>query len=308
MRFAALGRTRMLLDGIRACVAAGHEPAFIATAPAAPEYDVREDDFRALAAELGCVFAATLEEGVHADVAISVNWPTLIDPGFLARFPHGVLNGHAGDLPRFRGNACPNWAILQGESHVVATVHEMAEELDAGPIVLQDALPLSDETYVGDVYAWMAATFPRLFAEALTGLESGTITPRPQSGQALRCYPRRPEDGWIDWSQPADRIARLVRASAEPFAGAFSALDGEPITIWRAHAAPLREPSLGVPGQVMAIGAGEVDVLSGGGRLVLETVETASAGRVPAPDAIRSTRSRLGSPPPGTSGTSARSS
>jgi methionyl-tRNA formyltransferase len=303
MRFAALGRTRMLLDAITACVEAGHECVHVATAPAAPEYGVGPDDFAALARRLGASFGDL--EPAGAEIAISVNWPTLIGREARERFPRGILNGHAGDLPRFRGNAAPNWAILLGEPRVVATVHEMADELDAGPIVAQRAIPLDERTYIGDVYAQLERTFPALFAEALDGLEAGTLTPRPQTGEPLRCYPRRPEDGELDWRRDAVSLARLVRASAEPFAGAFGRLEEEPTIVWRARAEPLREPSAGVCGQVIARrpDTGEVDVLTGDGRLVLEEVETA-AGRVPAAEAIRSLRARFS--PAGTSGTSAR--
>ena len=301
MRFAALGRTRMLLDAIAACVEAGHECVHIASAPAAPEYGVGPEDFAALARRLGATYGEI--EAAGAEIAISVNWPTLIPSGVRDRFPRGILNGHAGDLPRFRGNASPNWAILLGEPRVVATVHEMADELDAGPILVQRALEIDESTYVGEVYAFLERTFPALFAEALDGLEAGTLTPRPQAGEPLRCYPRRPEDGELDWRLDAVALARLVRASAEPFAGAFGRLEEERTTVWRARAEPLREPSVGIPGQVMARRpeTGEVDVLTGDGRLVLEEVETA-AGRMPAADAILSLRARFR----GTSGTSAR--
>jgi UDP-4-amino-4-deoxy-L-arabinose formyltransferase/UDP-glucuronic acid dehydrogenase (UDP-4-keto-hexauronic acid decarboxylating) len=301
MRFAALGRTHMLLDAIAACVDAGHECVHVATAPAAPEYGVGPDDFAALARRVGASFGDV--EPAGAEIGISVNWPTLIPAGVRDRFPRGILNGHAGDLPRFRGNAAPNWAILLGEPRIVATVHEMADELDAGPILVQRALEIDESTYVGDVYAFLERTFPALFAQALDGLGAGTLAARPQAGEPLRCYARRPEDGELDWRLDAVSLARLVRASAEPFAGAFGRLEEEPTTVWRARAEPLREPSAGIPGQVIARRpeTGEVDVLTGDGRLVLEEVETA-AGRVPAAEAIRSLRARF----TGTSGTSAR--
>jgi methionyl-tRNA formyltransferase len=303
MRFAALGRTRMLLGAITACVEAGHECVHVATAPAAPEYDVGPDDFAALARRLGASFGDI--EPAGAEIAISVNWPTLIGGDVRARFPRGILNGHAGDLPRFRGNAAPAWAILLGEQRVVATVHEMADELDAGPILVQRAVPLDETTYIGDVYGALERILPTLFAEALDGIEAGTLTPRPQAGEPLRCYPRRPEDGELDWRRDAVTLARLVRASAEPFAGAFGWLEGERTIVWRARAEPLREPSAGVCGQVIArrTDTGEVDVLTGNGRLVLEEVET-GAGRMPAAEAVRSLRARFirrsGTSAPGT--------
>ena len=80
-----------------------------------------------------------------------MNWLTMIAQSTLALFPWGVLNAHAGDLPRFRGNACPNWAILNGEPLVGLCIHEMIPELDAGPVLLRAHFPLSDDIYISDV-------------------------------------------------------------------------------------------------------------------------------------------------------------
>jgi methionyl-tRNA formyltransferase len=125
------------------------------------------------------------------------------------------------------------------------------------------------------------------------------VTPRPQSDDpddSLRCYPRIPEDSRIDWSLPADRLARLVRASAEPLPGAYTFLDRERLTVWRARAEPAPNPYLGTPGQVTERrpSEGEVAVATGDEFLVLETVEMQDTGRVPATEAIRSHRTRLG--------------
>ena len=125
MKFAALGRTQWLYDAIRLCADRGHRVVLIGTAPAAPEYRVTEADFIRLARELGCpswcdaainrASCAAMAKASGAEVAISVNWPVRIGEPMLRLFPHGIINAHAGDLPRFQGNAAPNWAILAGE-------------------------------------------------------------------------------------------------------------------------------------------------------------------------------------------------
>jgi methionyl-tRNA formyltransferase len=309
MKFAALGRTQWLYDSIRACAAAGHECVLIGTCAAAPEYTVTEKDFERLAAELGCPFFCDsainrpdyvrLARESGAEVAISVNWLTMIGEEMIRVFRHGIVNAHIGDLPRYRGNAVANWAILAGEREVVLTLHQMTTELDAGPILLQRAFPLSSATYIADVYRFFAENAPPMFVELLDGLAAGTIRPRPQPTDpalSLRCLPRLPRDGEIDWRQPAEFLARLVRASAEPFAGAYSFVGLEKVTVWRAHAEKLPHPHLGVPGQVVEIrrSTGEVAVLTGDGLLVLEEIETASSGRGRAAEIIRSSRVRLG--------------
>jgi len=309
MKFAALGRTRWLYDAIRCCVEHGHDLRLIGTCPAAPEYDVLPEHFESLARESGCPYfcdttlhrpqyLALIAES-EAEIAISVNWLTIIGEEVIDRFPHGVINAHAGDLPRYRGNACPNWAIIAGEEFVVVTLHQMTPELDAGPVLLQRRFPLDRETYIGDVYDFMDRNIPDMFATVLDGLENGSIEPHPQRVEEvtpLRCYPRRPEDSVLCWSEPAEHLARVVRASAEPFSGAFTYLEGERLTVWRAHPERVLYDVLGIPGQVTERRptSGEVAVLTGKGFLVLEEVETERLGRVPASEVIRSTRARLG--------------
>ena len=214
-------------------------------------------------------------------------------------FSRGVLNFHCGDLPRYRGNACPNWAILAGEDRVVLTVHQMAEQLDAGPIVVQDSFPLTERSYIADVYAYLNERVPGLIAEAVDALAEGRLIPRAQSPcpeDSLRCFPRIPRDGYLDWSTDAQNLARLVRASGDPFAGAFTFLEGELLRVWRARPGKLAYPWLGCPGQVAEIDrtSGEVTILTGRDVLVLEQASREGGIRTFASDILKSTRIRLG--------------
>ncbi len=309
-RFAALGRTRWLYDSVTRCLEQGHELGLVATAPAAPEYGVDVEDFERMAADGGSDFLAGVpinsQEAVErlrssgAEVALSVNWPTLIGQEARASFPAGVWNAHVGDLPRYRGNACPNWAILNGEPRVVLTVHEMVDDLDAGPILGQESFELHGDTYIGDVYRWLDDAIPDLFTRLLERLESGSLEPRPQEddpAKSLRTLPRRPEDGAIVWNDSAEVIARLVRASSRPFSGAFTYLDGERVAVWRARAEASPHPIQGVPGQVVELReAGDVGVLCGDGLLVLEEVESSGVGAGVPTRLVRSTRARFADP------------
>lgn len=309
MRVAALGRTQWLYDSIRVCAKVGHQIILIGTSPAECEYSKTQVDFKALSEELGCAFfcdnVINTPEYIQmfrqsgAEVAISVNWQTMIGQEILEQFKYGVINAHAGDLPRFKGNACPNWAILTGEEKVVLTLHSMDKTLDGGAILLQREFPLRPDTYIGEVYQFMSKNIPTMFVEVLNSLSGGTIKPRNQPIKKthwLRCFPRLQRDGEVDWNRSAIELSRLVRANSEPFAGAYSFIGADKIIFWRAHPEKLPYNHLGVPGQVVEIRYenGSVAVLTGEGILVLEEIEVASKRRGAASNFIKSTRIRFG--------------
>jgi methionyl-tRNA formyltransferase len=309
MKFAAFGRTQILYDSILACVKQGHKLVLLGTSKASPEYTKKEDDFGRLAEKLSAPFfndtrmnQAKYLELAHkssAEIAISMNWQTLINKQMIDLFPYGIINAHPGDLPRYRGNACPNWAIIAGEPRVVVTLHQMTPELDAGPICLKREMPLNNSTYIGDVYRFLENNIPQMFCEVLDGFEHKTLIPVPQPVNAalsLRVFPRLPRDSEIDWNKPAIALDRLVRASAEPFSGAYTWLDGKKLIIWRAHASQLPYPYMGTPGQVAEINRknGEVSIITGEGVLALEIVEGMNVKRQKAAETMHSARTHLG--------------
>lgn len=232
MRLALMGRTQWLYDAASLLRRDGHEIVLIATAKAAPEYARTENDLAAIAAEIGCRFHAgndlsLVRDSIEGlDLGISVNWVSLIDQRIIDCFRLGILNAHLGDLPRYRGNACPNWAILRGESQVGLTVHLMrGDAIDCGRIIVRDTFALQDDSSIADVYSWANAAIPNRLAEAVAILERDSdfslgeaLADAPES---FRCHARIPEDGFIDWREPAERIHALVRASGPPFAGAY---------------------------------------------------------------------------------------
>jgi len=264
MRIALIGRTAALLATGKALKARGHQLAIVWTCAEDASHGAAVDDFRHLADDSGAEFRCETSinapasvahlERLRCDVAVSISWPMMIRGPVLQVFPLGILNAHAGDLPRYRGNACPNWAILNGESQVGLCIHQMVPELDAGPVVCRDRFPLTLDTYIGDVWSWLNERIPRMFVEAVEGLSAGTLASTPQStapSHVLRCYPRRPEDGRIAWNAPVSDVHRLIRASSRPYAGAYSMLEGQrKVVIWRAQPVEHAGGFCAVPGHV----------------------------------------------------------
>lgn len=289
MRIAILGRTQWLLDSALALAAAGHEIGFVASSKSASHDPTQPDDFMDFAARFGAPFLrvadldapsalAQLQES-GCEIGLSINWNRILNAA-IGALPYGILNVHAGDLPRYRGNAPVNWAILNGEAHVGLCLHRMeAGIVDDGEVLERRHFPLTDQTYVGDVHAWLDRTIPDLVVAGLDRLAAGPDQPAGAGGtmpvpkEALRCFPRRPEDSRIDWSQPAAMIHRNIRASAAPYSGAYSTLENRDLVrIWRADPVQLDEAFLAVPGQVMFRQDGCPVIACGDGALILRHV------------------------------------
>jgi methionyl-tRNA formyltransferase len=284
LRIAIIGRSEALFNSMQ-LLHERHEIVAVATARAAPEYAITAQDFLAWARErdipaIGSAGGAELDAlcaSVPADLALSVNYPRIIPQNIIDRFPLGILNAHGGDLPRYRGNACQAWAIINGEDRIGLCVHRMiGGEVDAGDVLARAYLDLGDDTYVGDCLDWIERETPGLFLDALSALErdSGFVLERqsPEPQDALRCFPRRPEDGRIDWRLPAQDVQRLVRASSRPFAGAYGHLDGRIVRVWRADVVQHHLPFVASPGQVLSIRPGSIDVACGEARDVRSNV------------------------------------
>ena len=291
---------------------AQHEVVAVITARATPEYKKGVEDFEALAGACGAEFLATqvLDEKAQnlvresgAEIGVSVNWPTVIGAEFMDMLPRGVINAHFGALPRFRGNAVTNWAILTGEKEIAFTLHFMAPGLvDAGPILMQQPMALTGDTTIDDINCEAERQVPDMFLKALDGLDAGTLqaTPQPEQG-GFRCRPRLPCDGNIPWAVPVANIHALVRSLTKPYPGAFTfyrtaggAL--EKLYVWKTRIVSVETTEVGVPGHVILNDpdSGESHVLTGRG--VIALCEVSHHGDQPfAPGTVwKSTRLRLG--------------
>lgn len=309
MKVALIGRTEMLFGTAIKLLDSGFEIPLIVTAREAPEYKKTAQDFAGLARKIGAEFIdtarindPTIIEQIRAlgaiDIAASVNYINVISAEVIQLFPLGILNAHGGDLPRYRGNACQAWAIIKGEDRVGLCVHKMvADELDSGDILARDYMALDINSKIGEVQQWMAERVPSLMMEAIEGLRADPAfaieVQSKDPADALRCYPRIPTDGRIDWRSTSSEIVRLVNASSEPYPGAFCEFDGERMIVWEAELRNDVERVAAVPGQVSRINDdGTVDVITGHGKVRIVSVESNGVRAVPG-NFIRTIRKRL---------------
>jgi len=291
MRVLILGRTEVLYQTTRE-LAKEHEIVGIITARAAGEYSKKEKDFEQLAKGLKVPFVLTnrildetnnLIKSLKPDIGVSMNWVSIIKGDTLGLFPKGILNAHFGDLPRFKGNAVANWAIILNERYVPLTIHYMTPgELDSGDILMQHRIRISRDTTIGDINSRALETVPAMFRSVLSRIERGIAKSTPQSRRGkkgFRCYPRLPGDSRIDWKLPAKEIHAIVRASTKPFSGAFTYMkdaDGRirKVYVWKSRIAFEKTEDVGVPGHIIRNDAesGESWVYTGQGILAIGEV------------------------------------
>lgn len=310
MKVACIGRSEIMYDSMLAAEKAGFEIGLVLTAQEAPEYTKRAEDFEKFASDRSIPFIKTAKINTPdvlnriksldgLDLALSVNYSGVLGAEVIENFPLGVLNAHGGDLPRYRGNACQAWAIINGENRVGLCIHKMkADELDSGDIIERAYFSLSRSTYIGDIYRWMGSKIPELFVLAALKLakEPGFVleTQSKDPTKALRCYPRSPSDGRIRFRDSAESVCRLVRASAEPFAGAFCELNGHELRVWRTSVVEDPELFCAIPGQVTKIDKlkGVIQVATGEGKLEISEVQLGNKRGNPT-QFISSSRTRL---------------
>lgn len=148
----------------------------------------------------------------------------------------GAYNMHGALLPRYRGRACVNWAVLNGETRTGATLHVMTEKPDGGDIVDSEAVDIKFTDTAFDVFLKVAEAARVITERSLPALEAGTAPRTPQNeAEATYFGRRRPEDGRIDWNKSARDIYNLIRAVTHPFPGAFADIGGKKYYIWKAR-------------------------------------------------------------------------
>jgi methionyl-tRNA formyltransferase len=158
----------------------------------------------------------------NPDVIFSFYYRRMLPMALLRRARLGAFNMHGSLLPKYRGRAPLNWAILKGETQTGATLHEMVEKPDAGRIVEQQAVSIGPDETAVEVFRKLADAAEEVLKRSLPGILSGKPALRAQDLSAGSYYGRRtPEDGRIDWTKSAREVHNLVRAVAPPFPGAF---------------------------------------------------------------------------------------
>lgn len=229
---------------------------------------------------------------LRPDLIVVAAFGQILRPAVLDLPAHGCINVHASLLPRWRGAAPVQAAILARDQVTGSTIMRMDAGMDTGPILAQAALAIHPDDTGGTLTERLAQQGADLLVETLPGWLAGEIMPQPQEASlATLCRPLRKEQGLIDWTRPAAEIALAVRAF-NPWPAASTNWQGQPLRILQGAAIP--GEAGGEAGRVVQDG-GFVAVATGAGLLRLEQVQLAGRAAMPAEDFARGQRSFAGS-------------
>ena len=208
------------------------------------------------------------------DLILVIGWTRLVGAEIRAIPRLGAIGFHASLLPRYRGRAPVNWAIIHGENVTGNTMFYLDGGVDTGDIIAQRSLTIGPRDTCATLYARVADAAHGMLRENLPLLKAGNAPRRPQDHNLATVMPKRtPEQGVIDWTLDAAALDRWVRALTHPYPGAFTSLGNERLFVWQAaEAAAVGPPA---PGRILDIGGAGVIVGTGAGALVLERVQLA---------------------------------
>jgi methionyl-tRNA formyltransferase len=231
------------------------------------------------------------------DIMFSFYFRSMLPMSLLVLAPRGAFNMHGSLLPRYRGRAPTNWAVLHGESETGATLHEMVTKADAGRIVDQQAVPILPDDTARQVFDKVTVAAEQVLWRSLPALIGGDVHWQPNDlARGSYFGGRTPEDGRIDWSRPAAEVYNLVRAVAPPYPGAFTEVGGVRLVIAKARRSrkgEARQTTL-APG-LHVVDSEIVGVGSDGGWIIIH--ELLGNGRSLGPDTLAALLAGRDNPP-----------
>jgi methionyl-tRNA formyltransferase len=291
MRLVFAGTPEFAAHALAALVRAGHDIALVLTQPDRPAgrgLRLAPSAVKALAQERGLSLyqpAGLRDEETHArlsalgaDALVVAAYGLILPEAVLAIPRLGAINIHASLLPRWRGAAPIQRAILAGDARTGISIMQMDQGLDTGPVLAAESIPIAADDTSGSLQHKLAELGARLIVSALGQLERGLLSPQPQPAAGASYAPKIAKaEAEIDWSEAAPVIDCKVRAF-NPQPGASTMLRGAGLKIWRACLSRAE----GTPGRILEAGAKGIVVACGSQALCLLELQRAGGRRLPA--------------------------
>jgi methionyl-tRNA formyltransferase len=220
--------------------------------------------------------ALALLRELDPELIVAAAYGRILPDDILALPPKGCINVHSSLLPKYRGSAPINWAILNGERETGVTIQKMVHDLDAGDIILQRATPIGADENAAALYDRLALMGGELLTQAVAQIEAGTAACTPQDhAQATQAPMLSKALSPVDWTRSAQAIHNQIRGLYPWPAATTDILTGEPVKLWAARTA--ETPAAARPGTIISAGKEGIDVACGDG-WVLRILELQAPG------------------------------
>jgi methionyl-tRNA formyltransferase len=305
MRLVFMGTPESAVPSLRRLLDDGHEITAVWTQPDRPAgrgNKLHQSPVKEFAVERNLIVhqplkiktqeAKELFASHKADAAIVVAYGRILTSDFLNAPRHGCINVHFSLLPKYRGAAPVNWAIVNGEKETGVTTMKIVKELDAGPILLQRETEIGESETAPEVMSRLAEIGAELLSETLQRIDS--IAPKSQlSEQATFAPILERADGLIDWSMDAYAIARRVRGF-QPWPNAYSSFKSQRLIIWEAVPEWIEQIHF-MPGQIIEARGDRLIVACGEGTaLRVSALQTEGSRRMAAKDFLNGAHINVG--------------
>ncbi len=287
MRVVFMGTPDFSVGTLKALAVAGHEIVGVVSQPDKPKgrgKNLQPTPVKEAAMELGLPvyqpkkvrdpeFLEVLKE-LNPEVIVVVAFGQLIPKAILELAPYGCINVHASLLPKYRGAAPIQWAVIDGEAETGVTIMRMDEGLDTGDMISKVTVPvLADETG-GSLFDKLSEAGAKLLVETLPSLEDGTAVFEKQPEESPTAYAGmiKKSMGDLDWTRPAEELERLIRG-LNPWPSAYTKMDGKTLKIWKAQVLEEEREEDYMPGTILLTEQQEFMVQTGKGILKITELQ-----------------------------------
>lgn len=291
MRIVFMGTPDFAVGALEALVEAGHEIAAVITQPDKPKgrgKEMQQTPVKTCALKHGIeVFqpvkikdaeAVEVLRSYRAELFVVAAFGQILSREILEMPPYGCVNIHASLLPKYRGAAPIQWAILEGEKETGVTIMQMNEGLDTGDMLTKVVVPIEDKDTGESLFDKLAEAGAKLLIETIPMIEAGTVTPVPQE-DSLSTYAKmiKKEMGRIDWQKDAVVLERLVRGM-NSWPSAYTYFQKKTLKVWEAYVEVQEKEA--VPGTITEVTKNAIKVQTGKDLLVLKQIQAEGKKRM----------------------------
>lgn len=302
MKVMFMGTPAIASGCLKALISSGFEVCAVVTQPDKPKgrgHKMLPPDVKVCAQEynINCYQPVSLKNGellpvleqYKPDVIVVVAYGKIL-PDYVLNFPkYGCINMHASKLPKYRGAAPIQWAIINGDTVTAATAMKMDSGLDTGDILMEEELSIGEYETAGELYDRMTAAGERVICNTLKNIEN--ITPKPQIGETVYAPMISKETAHIDWSNTSASICKLI-CGMNPAPLAYTYYNGEAVKIISARPC---DGSTGANGEILDVSSHGIKVKTGDGCIMIDTVRFPGKKSMFVSDYIKGNKIDIGS-------------